>query len=138
MEKKLRKAIDFYIDKTNINEILLQCNFYGVNNIDKLKEKMYEYYSDGAILEGLCKILIRNHCVGSKYIEYYELGIKAEFKITRLFELYIESRRPDDMSPLPKIVLMYFSYNNSLEATYKAYLYANIINNKTDKKNLTK
>lgn len=104
----------------------------GSGKFLRLMMQMYEYYSDGAILEGLCKILIRNHCVGSRYIEYYELGIKAEFKITRLFEFYIESRRPDDMSPLPKIVLMYFSYNNSLESTYKAYLYANVINNKTN------
>lgn len=104
----------------------------GSGKFLRLMMQMYEYYSDGAILEGLCKILIRNHCVGSRYIEYYELGIKAELKITRLFEFYIESRQMDDMSPLPKIVLMYFGYNNSLEATYKAYLYANIINNKAD------
>lgn len=98
----------------------------------RLLISMYNCYKDPAILEGLCKILIRNHCVGRKYLEYYELGIKSEFKITQLFEFYIESRDLKDMTPLPKMVLMYFSYNNSLDYLHKSYLYANIIYNKFD------
>lgn len=105
---------------------------FGSEKFLRLMIEMYKYHNDLAILEAVCKILIRNHCVGDKYITYYELGIRNELKITQLFESYIESRDLTDMTPLPKMVLMYFSYNNSLDYTRKSYLYANIIHNKMD------
>ena len=36
------------------------------------------------------------------------------------------------MSPLPKMLLMYFGYNNSLDYRQKSYLYANIIANRAE------
>ena len=105
---------------------------FGSDKFLRLMMEMYKYYNDLTILEGVCKILIRNHCVGEKYLTYYELGIRSELKITQLFESYIESRDLEDMTPLPKMVLMYFSYNNSLDYVRKAYLFANIIHNKMD------
>ncbi|MGN0375143.1 MAG: DUF5717 family protein [Butyrivibrio sp.] len=98
----------------------------------RLMMSMYDCYKDTDILEGLCKLLIRNHCIGNKYLPYYELGIRNELKITQLFEAYIESGDLKNMAPLPKMVLMYFGYNNSLDYQRKAYLYANIIHNKVD------
>ena len=105
---------------------------FGSDKYIKLMTAIYEYHKDVLVLEGLCKILIRNNCVGEKYLKYYELGINSELKITQLFEYYIESRNITDMTPLPKMVLMYFGYNNSLEFVKKAYLFANIIHNKMD------
>lgn len=105
---------------------------FGSDKFIRLMTSIYEYHKDILVLEGLCKILIRNNCVGKKYLQYYELGIQNELKITQLFEYYIESRELTDMTPLPKMVLMYFGYNNSLEYVRKAYLFANIIHNKID------
>ncbi len=105
---------------------------YGTENFISMMRKIYSIYDDEEILESLCKILIRNTCVGEKYLEYYRLGIEAELKITQLFEYYIASRNYQDMSPLPKMVIMYFGYNNNLDYAKKAYLYSNIIHNKAD------
>ncbi len=92
--------------------------------------EMYEYYPNKAILEVLCKMLVRNNQI-RKCVGYYERGIEEELKINRLFELYIEAMCSENLLSLPpKRVLMYFSYNNSLSSKCKAYLYANIIHNK--------
>lgn len=98
----------------------------------RLLMEFYKMSSDSIILESLCKLLVKTNCVGERYIEYYARGIESELKITKLFEYYIMSRKKDDMSPLPKMVLMYFGYNNSLDYRHKAYLFANIIYNKAD------
>ncbi len=116
---------------SHVAEMVMSVRF-GSEKFIRLMMALYECYKEPVTLEGLCKMLIHNHCVGAKYIQYYEQAILAEYKITQLFEFYIESRDKNDMSPLPKMVLMYFGYNNSLDYIHKAYLYSNIIHNKAD------
>ncbi len=116
---------------SHVAEMVMGVRF-GSDKYIRLMTSIYEYHKDSLVLEGLCKILIRNNCIGAKYLPYYELGINNELKITQLFEYYIESRKFNDMTPLPKMVLMYFGYNNSLDFARKAYLFANIIHNKMD------
>lgn len=115
----------------HVAEMVMSVRF-GSEKFIRLMIALYDCYHEPMMLEGLCKMLIRNHCIGKKYLKYYEQAIKAEFKITQLFEFYIESRDINDMTPLPKMVLMYFGYNNSLDYIRKSYLYANIIHNKAD------
>ena len=98
----------------------------------RLLAALYDMDEDEEILECLCKTLIRNQRIGRRYLKYYAAGIECELKVTNLYEYYILSRDPKDMSPLPRILLMYFGYNNNLDYVNKAYLYANIIYNKAD------
>ncbi len=112
-------------------ELVMSMRF-GTDRYIRLMQCLYDSDPEEEILEGLCKILIRNNCTGTQYLEVYDRAIRAQLKITRLFEYYMMSRSFDDMSPLPKMVLMYFGYNNSLDYTHKAYLYSNIIYNKAD------
>ncbi len=102
----------------------------GGENYIRLLEALYEADDDTVILESLCKMLIRSGKVGPAYLKYYGDGIARELKITQLFEYYIMSRSKDDMTPMPKMLLMYFGYNNRLDYQNKAYLFANIIYNK--------
>lgn len=104
----------------------------GTSGIVKLLLALWENNSSREIVETLCRLLIRNNCVGEKYLPIYEAGIREEVKITQLFEYYMMSRNPDDMSPMPKMVLMYFGYNSNLDYAGRACLYANIIHNKAD------
>ena len=104
----------------------------GTSKIVKLILAIWKNFNSKEILETLCRILVRNNCVGEEYLAIYEAGIRAEIKITQLFEYYMMCRNPKDMSPMPKMVLMYFSYNSNLDYGRKAYLYANITHNKTD------
>lgn len=100
--------------------------------IVKLMLLIWENDTSNQVLECLCRTLVRNNYVGEKYLPIYKAGIEADIKITQLFEYYMASRNQTDMSPLPKMVTMYFGYNNDLDYIKKSYLYADIINNKTD------
>ena len=111
---------------------LIETTRNRTGKIVKLMLMIWENDSSKPILEGLCRTLIRNNYVGEKYLHIYEAGIKAEIKITQLFEYYMMCRNPKDMSPMPKMVLMYFGYNNNLDYIKKAYLYANITYNKSE------
>lgn len=99
-----------------------------------MMENLYKVCDDEIVLESLCRLLIRAGKIGGRYLLYYGKAIEGQLKITNLFEYYIMSRKGDDYTPLPKMLLMYFGYNNNLDYRRKAYLYANIISNK-DKQN---
>ncbi len=96
----------------------------------KLLLGIYSAYSNDKVLMVLCSILVKNAITGPKVCELYLKGIEKGFKITRLYEAYLDSIDISDMSILPKMVLMYFSYNSTIADYRKAYLYANIISNK--------
>ena len=93
----------------------------------RILQKLYDRYGSDDILTMLCEHLIRNQKRGSSYFGIYETCILRELRITRLYEFYMDSIDPDYDRLLPKVVLMYFSYNNQLNDTQKAFLYANII-----------
>lgn len=118
--------------KDVISEMLLDVKSTSSGNIALLETLYKDNEDDEVVLEALCKILVRMAAVGEKYLHYYRKAIDNELKITQLFEYYIMSRRQDDMSVMPKLLLMYFGYNNNLDYRYKAYLFANIIHNKSD------
>lgn len=98
----------------------------------RLLMKLYNASLDRVILECLCSSLIRADKTGSRYLPWYEKCIESELKVTRLFEYYILSRDMKDMSQLPKMALLYFGYNNSLDYVRKAYIFSNIIHNRND------
>lgn len=102
--------------------MLLDVKSTSSGNIALLETLYKDNEDDEVVLEALCKILVRMAAVGEKYLHYYRKAIDNELKITQLFEYYIMSRRQDDMSVMPKLLLMYFGYNNNLDYRYKAYL----------------
>ena len=98
----------------------------------KLLTNLYEASQDKDMLEAICSMLIRNGMVGPKYLKWYGYGIEKGLRVTKLYEYYLSSRDRDDTSPLPKMVLLYFGYNNELELEPRAYLYANLIRYRED------
>lgn len=100
---------------------------------------LYRKYKSDDMLMVLCEHLIRNQMRGPAYFKIYETCILRGLRITRLYEFYMDCIDPEYDRLLPKMVLMYFSYNNQLNPSQKAFLYANIINNlpKNDQIRLT-
>lgn len=96
--------------------------------INVLKELESMTDSD-KILGVLVSALIRNNVSGEGSYYYYEKGLLRGLRITRLYEYYIKSMDKSDYKRLPKMVLMYFSYESDLDFEDKAYLYANILTN---------
>ena len=98
--------------------------------------KISELFENDVILNCVVTQMIRNGFAGKEYFPLYEKGILRGLRITRLYEYYIKSIDKSKMMRLPKMVLMYFTYDSNLEYRDKAYLYANVIMNELDSKDI--
>ena len=94
--------------------------------------RSYEKDPDEDMLMGVCAYLIKGQCYQSKYHRWYEKGIAENLKITGLYEAFLLTMDLHSIQPLPKVIQMYFQYNNQLAYPYKAALYVNIIARKQE------
>ncbi len=83
-----------------------------------------------SIVEAICIQLMKGDMVGEKYFRWYQEGVKHNFPITRLYESYMLSLNLLSDEPIPREVLMYFSYECNLPIEQSAYLYAYVVRNK--------
>ena len=75
-------------------------------------------------------MLIKGGKVGSDYYIWYERGVTEQLRITNLYEYYIMSVDLERLTEIPKIVLMYFLYQNNLDYEHTAFLYDYILQRK--------
>ena len=94
--------------------------------------RCYASYQDEDMLAGVCAYLIKGQCFRRKYHHWYVKGIEENLKITGLYEAYLLTMDLHSIQPLPKVIQMYFQYNNQLAYQYKAALYVNIIAHKEE------
>ncbi len=92
-------------------------------------QKLYEKKNDVRILQQICTLLIKGGKAEVKYFDWYRLGVENNLRITNLYEYYMMSLDLDVPQEIPKVVLMYFSYQNSLDYERAAYLYDFILEN---------
>lgn len=92
-------------------------------------QKLYERKSDVRILQQICTLLIKGGKTEVKYFDWYRLGVENNLRITNLYEYYMMTLDLDVPREIPKVVLMYFSYQNSLDYERAAYLYHYILEN---------
>lgn len=98
----------------------------------RILEKCYRLRPDTGVLQEICSLLIKGNKTGAKWYEWYRLGVENELRITRLYEYYMLSVDREKVDTLPKIVLMYFSYQNTLHYELAAFLYVNVYRNKEE------
>lgn len=96
----------------------------------RILEACYRIKPGQAVLQEICSLLIKGNRTGKAYYEWYRLGVEEGLRITRLYEHFMMSVDLNSMEPLPKIVLMYFSYQNNLSYELAAFLYANVFRNR--------
>ncbi|MCI9124609.1 MAG: hypothetical protein HFH35_11110 [Eubacterium sp.] len=89
--------------------------------------RCYEQYPDEDMLAGVCAYLIKGQRYQPKHHCWYAKGIAENLKITGLYEAFLLTMDLYGQKPLPKVIQMYFQYNNQLAYKYKAALYVNII-----------
>lgn len=82
------------------------------------------------LLQAICSLLIKGNKVGKPYFKWYEKTILAEIKITRLYEYYMMSLDQEKEIDIPRMVLMYFSYQTEINSDYAAYLYRYVYENR--------
>ena len=97
---------------------------------DVLK-KTYEIAPSKELLQSICQLLMRGNKTGEEYLKWYSLAVNADLRITQLYEYYMESVPSDYRDMLPKMVMMYFAYQNHLEYDRMALLYANVFEYRT-------
>lgn len=89
--------------------------------------RLYDRFMDTDLLEAVVAYLLRTRCIGTEYLVWYKRGIEAGLNLTGLFESYIYSVDEDDAEMLPRMLVMYFAYDNTLPDDRKEFLYANVV-----------
>lgn len=91
----------------------------------------YAYTPSKELLNCIVSYLCKGNKIGKEYFEWYRLGIEAELRITRLYEIFMDSLPASYDSDLPQMVMMYFAYQNNLDYKKKAFLYKNVLTRRT-------
>lgn len=92
--------------------------------------KVYGKSPSKSLLRAILSLLLKGRKKGALYFPWYEKGVEEDVRMTGLYEYFIESMEHPVDKPLPQIIRMYFSYNNTLDYRKKAFVYANVIRNK--------
>ena len=92
--------------------------------IVKVLEISYLQLPDDEILSMICSQLIESGKTDSDSFDWYSKGVERELRITNLFDYYMMSFPQERDIDIPRMVLMYFSYQSNLEENITAFLYA--------------
>lgn len=98
----------------------------------RVLKSSYETLENERVLREICILLIKGNKVGQQYFDWYRRGVDAELRITQLYEYYMMSLDLAKDLPIPKLVLMYFTYQNNLDYRHSAYLYCYIIKHRRE------
>lgn len=88
---------------------------------------IYEEFQSEEMLRAICSVLIRNEVRSHRYFKWFEMGVRAQLRITDLYEYYMYTMDRAATFSLPESVLTYFAYENHLNVACKAFLYAYIL-----------
>ena len=100
----------------------------GVDNrVYELLTAAYEICPEAEYVGIICSYLIKGHKNDTCFHKWFELGIENKLRLTGLYESYLITMDDRQISPVPKIIQMYFSFDNKLPYRKLAVLYNNII-----------
>ncbi len=97
------------------------------NRVYELLTAAYEICPEAEYVSIICSYLIKGHKNDTCFHKWFELGIENKLRLTGLYESYLITMDDRQISPVPKIIQMYFSYDNKLPYRKLAVLYNNII-----------
>ncbi len=99
--------------------------------------EVYYTYKSPQTIASICHMLILGDKKGSGYYCWYALGVEYAVRVTKLYEYYMMSLELDKYGDIreksleiPKMVLMYFAYQSTLDYELNAFLYAYIVKNR--------
>ncbi len=84
------------------------------------------------VLGSICSMLISANMLDMRYHRFYKAAVLRSLKFIGLNECYIRSMDRAHYELIPASVLMYLNYKNTLNEDELAYLYANVIFNKSE------
>lgn len=99
--------------------------------------EVYYTYKSPQTIASICHMLILGDKKSGDYYCWYALGVEYAVRVTKLYEYYMMSLELDKYGDIkeksleiPKMVLMYFAYQSTLDYELNAFLYAYIIKNR--------
>lgn len=99
--------------------------------------EVYYTYKSPQTVASICHMLILGDKRNADYYCWYALGVEYAVRVTKLYEYYMMSLELDKYGDIkektleiPKMVLMYFAYQSTLDYERNAFLYAYIIKNR--------
>lgn len=97
------------------------------NRVYELLTAAYEICPEAEYVGIICSYLIKGHKNDTCFHKWFELGIENKLRLTGLYESYLFTMNDRQISPVPKVIQMYFSFDNKLPYRKLAVLYNNII-----------
>lgn len=98
----------------------------------RIMKYIYAKNQGDEALQSICVQLMKGGKTGPEYFKWYEEAVERNFPLTRLYESYMLSMDLRRDEPIPKRVLMYFSFQSELPPAQNAYLYAYVVKNKRE------
>ncbi len=96
----------------------------------------YDLGKSPQTVAAICSLLIMGDKKGAEYFGWYALGVEYSVRVTKLYEYYMMSLELDKYGEImdkdieiPRMVLMYFAYQSTLDYELNAFLYAYVIKN---------
>ncbi|MGN0354717.1 MAG: DUF5717 family protein [Muricoprocola sp.] len=96
----------------------------------QIMQSCFEQFPTRNMLTSICSMLIKGRKRDPEYARWYAMGIKQDVRITGMYEYFVETSEDITDRMLPQSVRLYFRYNNTLDYTKKALIYANIVRNR--------
>lgn len=88
---------------------------------------LYEKYPEKTFLSAVCGMLIKGDCREEKHFPWYQKALETGVSLTGLYEYFLYSLPENYPYLLPKEVLLYFSYEKSMDDYSRSMLYMNIL-----------
>lgn len=93
----------------------------------RLLKTCYEVHPSKETVGAVCSLYIRGQRTDAEAFQWYERGVEWDAKITNLYEYFIYALPENYHRLLPRQVLLYFHYHNTLSSRQKTEFYCNLI-----------
>lgn len=93
----------------------------------RLLKACYQINPSKETAGAVCAIYIRGHRMDEEAFVWYQKGVELDAKITNLYEYFMYSLPENYPQLLPRQVLLYFQYHNTLTSRQKTMFYCNLV-----------
>ncbi len=93
----------------------------------KLLKACYQVQPCKETAGAVCSIYIRGNRTDSDAFVWYQKGVELDARITNLYEYFMYALPENYSRLLPKQVILYFSYHNTLTSRQKTVFYCNLV-----------
>ena len=93
----------------------------------RLLKACYQVSPSKETAGAVCSIYIRGHRMDEDAFVWYQKGVELDAKITNLYEYFMYSLPENYPQLLPRQVLLYFHYHNTLTSRQKTAFYCNLV-----------